>query len=147
MAKEIEHKYLVRSLDYRDMTNDKLVIYQGYISKDKNRTVRVRTCNNRAFLTIKGITSNDTRDEYEYSIPYEDAMEMLRKICLPNIIEKTRYKVMIDSNLWEIDEFHGRLEGLIIAEIELPSSDYKYSIPHFIGENVTGNPKYYNSNL
>lgn len=147
MATEIEHKYLVISANYREISSKKFEIRQGYITKDKERVVRIRISNNDAFITIKSKNVGDTRLEFEYPIPFNDAMELLKNVCLPDYIEKTRYIVEYDNNKWEIDEFHGRLEGLKIAEIEIPYSDYNYSIPPFIGAEVTSDPKYYNSNL
>lgn len=146
MAFEIEHKYLVRNSAYRDMAVASINILQGYLCRDPERTVRVRIRNNKGYLTVKGINSGDTRNEYEYEIPVDDASEMLR-LCEAPILEKTRYLVNFKGFIWEVDEFHGKREGLVVAEIELPESDIKYELPSFIGENVTGDPAYYNSNL
>lgn len=147
MAKEIEHKYLVISNEYRTMATSSHVIRQGYLSVDKERTVRVRTIDNHGFVTIKGKNRGAMRQEFEYEIPAADADEMLETLCLKPIIEKCRYIVMFDGEKWEIDEFKGTLSGLVLAEIELPDVNHKYSIPKFIGKNVTGDPRYYNSVL
>ena len=147
MAWEIEHKYLVKDNSYKDMSIRHDLIMQGYISRDKNRTVRVRIIGDNAYITIKGETCVDRRAEYETAIPKSDALEILKYICIPPIIEKTRYIVEYEGKKWEVDEFHDNLEGLVIAEIELKYSDEKYSIPPFVGNNVTGDPRYYNSNL
>ncbi|MEF9924218.1 MAG: CYTH domain-containing protein [Muribaculaceae bacterium] len=147
MAIEIEHKYKVINDSYISLITKELHIIQGYISRDKNRTVRVRLCDDEGYITIKGLTTNDTRSEFEYKIPANDAKTMLNELCVKPLIDKTRNIVMFDGNRWEIDVFHSELEGLIIAEIEIPYSEYQYSLPPFLGENVTNNPLYYNSNI
>ena len=144
--KEIERKFLVKSHEYRVNSVEIHDIKQGYLSTRKESTVRIRIKNKSAFITIKGISIGATRDEWEYSIPMNDALDML-KICQGNIIEKKRYIVKIDGYMWEIDEFHGIHEGLIIAEIELTHENETFPIPSFIGEEVTGNVNYYNSTL
>lgn len=147
MGLEIEHKYLVKDDSYKEMSVKHDLIIQGYISRDKNRTVRIRVINDKAFVTIKGATCVDRRAEYETPISKNDAMEIIKNLCIPPIIEKTRYIVEHEGKKWEVDEFHGNLKGLVIAEIELKSSDEIYSVPSFIGNNVTGDHRYYNSNL
>lgn len=147
MGLEIEHKYLVKDDSYKKMSVKHDLIMQGYISRDKDRTVRIRVVNDEAFVTIKGATHIDKRAEYETPVSKSDALEILENLCIPPIIEKTRYIVEYEGKKWEVDEFHGTLKGLVIAEIELKSSDEEYSIPSFIGNNVTGDPRYYNSNL
>lgn len=146
MGIEIEHKYLVKYEGYKEMAESKKDIRQGYLSRLPERTVRVRTVDDRGYLTVKGITVGDTRREFEYEVPYEDAVGMLA-MCEDGVIEKTRYIVRFGGFVWEVDEFHGRKEGLTVAEIELPESGREYPLPPFVGENVTGNPAYYNSNL
>lgn len=108
--------------------------------------MRIRVSDNDAFITIKGKNHGDKRLEFEYSIPYDDAKHLL-DLCIKPIIEKFRHIVEYNGNIWEIDEFKGALDGLILAEIEIPSSEYKYDIPPFIGKNVTNDSRYYNSNL
>ena len=147
MPKEIEHKYLVINNSFKEYATKSIAIYQGYLPKDKERTVRVRTANDLAFITVKGKNIGDTRLEFEYPIPFDEASTLLKQLCITPIIEKTRYIVEYNGNTWEIDEFKGALEGLILAEIEIPSSEYKYDIPPFIGKNVTNDIRYYNSNL
>lgn len=147
MGKEIEHKYLVDDTSFINMASSSSTIMQGYICRDKERTVRIRLCDDKAFLTIKGETIGDLRTEYEYPIPFDDAKKMLDTLCVKPIIKKTRYIVDYRGNKWEIDVFDGHLTGLVIAEIEIPSSDYKYDLPPFVGKNVTGDPRYYNANL
>lgn len=146
MALEIEHKYLVKDSSYREMAEGYKDILQGYLCKEPSRTVRIRIMGEKGFITVKGITVGDTRHEYEYEVPIEDAAEML-KMCVGNILEKRRYIVVYDGKRWEIDEYHGSREGLVVAEIEIPESKISYKKPPFIGENVTGNPSYYNSSL
>jgi adenylate cyclase len=147
MSKEIEHKYLLIDDSYKSLVSDRLHIIQGYISRDKNHTVRVRIVNDRAVITLKGANKGDTRAEFEYPVPVADAEEMLANLCEPPVIEKYRNIVIFSGNRWEIDEFQGVLKGLVMAEIEIPSSDYQYAIPPFIGKNVTNDARYYNSNL
>ncbi len=147
MAKEIERKFLVINDSYRIMASNCHAIKQGYISTQKDAVVRVRIKDNSAFLTIKGINIDLVRDEWEYEIPIEEALEMLHKLVTGNIIDKTRYIVDYCGHKWEIDEFHGTLDGLVIAEIEITSPDQQIPIPQFIGKEVTGNPDYYNSAL
>lgn len=146
MATEIEHKYLVRDNTYREMSfrNDNII--QGYLSRDPERSVRIRIKNQSAFITVKGITHKSGRKEYEYPIPLTDAEELMR-ISLPGVISKTRYYVEYCNFIWEIDEFHDALEGLVLAEVEIPDFECEYKLPPFIGENVTEDSQYYNSSL
>lgn len=146
MAKEIERKFLVKSSEYRDIATAKCSIKQGYLSTHKESTVRVRIKDKSAFITVKGISNGITRDEWEFSIPVDDALEMLR-ICQGNIIEKERYVVDYMGCIWEVDEFHGVHDGLVVAEIELKDENETFPIPPFIGMEVTGNVAYYNSTL
>ena len=147
MGKEIEHKYIVTGKEFIDMATESHNIKQGYLCKDKERTIRIRIMDTTAFVTIKGETHGDTRAEYEYPLPLDDAMSMMDSLCINPIIEKTRYIVPFKGNNWEVDMFKGFLDGLILAEIEIPSSEYKYDIPPFVGKNVTNDARYYNSNL
>lgn len=146
MALEIERKYLVVSDSYRMMAEKSSHIRQGYLSRDKERTVRVRTVDDKAFLTIKGKNIGDTRVEFEYSIPMEDAYELLR-LCTGRVIEKTRYYVPYRGKTWEVDEFDGDLSPLVLAEVELSDSSEQFEMPPFVGKEVTTDPQYYNSNL
>lgn len=146
MGVEIEHKYLVRDDSYREMASSSEDICQGYLCRVPERTVRVRTRGERGYITVKGKNRGDSRLEFEYEIPYCDAKEML-SLCEPPLLDKTRYLVEFDGHTWEVDEFHGKLQGLVTAEIELPASETDYTLPPFIGENVTGDSRYYNSNL
>lgn len=146
MAKEIERKFLVISDDYKVLARAKHHIQQGYLSTRKEATIRVRIKDESAFLTIKGINAGITRDEWEYPIPLSDAVEMMR-LSQGSIIDKTRYIVEYENQIWEIDEFKGVHQGLILAEIELNDEAETFPIPQFIGEEVTGNVNYYNSTL
>ncbi len=147
MAKEIEKKFIVTGTDYRNEAFKSTEIVQGYISSDPKRTVRVRVKGEEAFLTVKGLNTGMVRDEWEYPIPISDAREMLVKLC-DKVISKIRYEVSHGGLVWEIDEFQGKLSGLVIAEVELPSADSRIvTYPHFVGMDVTGDKRYYNSNL
>lgn len=141
MAKEIERKFLVMDDSYKSSPHTR--IRQGYLSSEPTRTVRVRIKGNRGFLTVKGLTCGATREEFEYEIPICDAEAMIC-LCEPDtIIDKTRY----NAGRWEVDEFHGRLDGLRVAEIELSGEDEAIELPSFAGREVTGDERYYNSAL
>jgi len=144
MAREIERKFLIKGSAWRRAGAMRL--RQGYLSSAKGRTVRVRTVGDKAYLTIKGMAVGATRPEYEYEIPYEDAKELLN-LCETPLIEKDRYRVEEGGVVWEIDEFFGENQGLIIAEVELESEDQPFTKPVWVGEEVTGDPRYFNSNL
>lgn len=146
MGKEIERKFLVAGDDWRKLAKG-THYKQGYLNSQKERVVRVRTIDDKGFMTVKGITKGATRLEYEYEIPVKDANELLDELCEQPIIDKHRYKIARGDFVWEIDEFHGENEGLTVAEIELLSEDQEFSVPEWIGEEVTGDPRYYNSNL
>ena len=146
MAVEIEHKYLVVNDSYRSMATGSCRLAQGYVCREPERTVRVRTGDDKGWLTIKGTTVGDTRMEFEYEIGLKDA-EQLLELCVGRIVRKTRYFVPFDGRVWEVDEYEGELAPLVVAEIELPDSGCKYQLPPFVGANVTGDPRYYNSNL
>ena len=144
---EIEHKFLV-SGPYKHLATDISHIVQGYLSDDPERTVRIRIRDNQATLTIKGGSSSDglSRLEWEQPIPLDQARQLLA-LCLPGTIDKHRHIVPYEGHRWEVDEFHGHLEGLTLAELEVPSTHTKFAIPPFLGPEVTGNPRYYNSQL
>jgi len=147
MAKEIERKFLVKNSSFKALAANVCRIRQGYLSRTPEATVRVRIADGKAFLTVKGKNRGAVRDEWEYSIPVSDADEMLQRCTPGRILDKTRYVVPFGGDTWEIDEFHGDLSGLIVAEIELTAADATFGIPDFIGEEVTGDARYYNSNL
>ena len=145
MGTEIERKFLVKEGAWREA---KATRYrQGYLSTVKERTVRVRTINDKAYLTIKGLTVGASRLEFEYEIPVADAEEMLDSLCEKPLIEKNRYKVDDGTLTWEVDEFFGENEGLIVAEVELQSEDQQFTRPDWVTEEVTSDPRYYNANL
>ncbi|MDE5887728.1 MAG: CYTH domain-containing protein [Muribaculaceae bacterium] len=146
MALEIEHKYLVSDESFREEASEVHLIRQGYLNRTPERTVRIRILDEKGYITVKGKNKGDKRHEFEYEIPLSDAEKML-DMCLPGVIEKKRHIVIFKGFRWEIDEFFGNRLGLITAEIELPSSDTVYPLPSFVGDNITGNSKYYNSNL
>ncbi|HSN50262.1 MAG TPA: CYTH domain-containing protein [Bacteroidales bacterium] len=144
---ETEHKYLVRKdLWYAIRKPAGVPILQGYILADPAKTVRVRIYGDLAFLTIKGPSVEASREEYEYPIPMEDARSLLKKFS-EDLIDKVRYRFEFQGRTWEVDEFFGENEGLIIAEIELQSREEEYGKPAWLGEEVTGDPRYYNSYL
>ena len=147
MPKEIERKFLVIGDEWRDRTSSQQTIRQGYLCAERERSVRVRVAGDRAWITVKGATRGMTRAEFEYPIPYDDAVEMIETLCLPHVIEKFRYKIEVLGNSWEIDEFLGVNVGLIVAEVELESESQLLSLPAWIGEEVTSDPHYYNANL
>lgn len=146
MAKEIERKYLLVGDEWRKLATG-THYRQGYLNSTKERTVRIRTINDKAFLTIKGITVGATRAEYEYEIPHADCNAMLDTLAEKPIIEKNRYKVVYDGLVWEIDEFLGVNAGLIVAEVELTSEDQVFNKPSWVGKEVSDDPRYFNSNL
>lgn len=147
MAKEIERKYLVTDDSYKLMATHSRHIIQTYLSTSPDATVRLRIIDSRAFLTVKSRNKGCCRGEWEYEIPVADARDMIERCNLAQLIEKTRYYIDLDNRTWEIDEFAGRLTGLTVAEIELPTPDATYTLPPFIGTEVTDDPRYYNSNL
>ena len=146
MAVEIEHKYLVVNDSFRDMACESHAIAQGYLCRKAECTARVRVWDDKGYITVKGMSANASRAEYEYEIPVEDARQMLQSLCEATL-SKVRHIVWHAGNKWEIDEFHGPLAGFVMAEIEIPSPDYDYPLPPFVGKNVTSDPRYYNSNL
>ncbi len=144
MAKEIERKFRVKEGSWRSAKGT--TFRQGYLNSVKERVVRVRIINDKGYLTIKGLTVGATRLEFEYEIPRRDA-EQLLDICEKPLIEKTRFKVEEGGFIWEIDEFFGENMGLIVAEVELESEDQNFPRPDWVLEEVTGDPRYFNSNL
>jgi CYTH domain-containing protein len=146
VATEIERKFLITGDAWRGRGTS-TVFRQGYLSTVKERTVRVRVAGDQGSITIKGITIGATRTEFEYPIPFTDADAMLDELCEQPIIEKTRHVVEFDGTIWEIDEFAGVNEGLIVAEVELDSADQEFTLPRWIGDEVTDDPRYFNANL
>ncbi len=146
MGKEIERKFLVKGEAWKKMAQG--VMYrQGYLSTVKERVVRVRTIDDKGYLTIKGISKGISRLEFEYEIPLEDANKMLDELCERPLIEKARYKIEYSGLIWEVDEFFGDNEGLTLAEVELSDENQQIELPEWIGEEVSGDPRYFNSNL
>lgn len=146
MGQEIERKFLVDAALWANHRPDGKSYRQGYIVNSQTKIVRVRVAGTKGYLTIKGATQGATRAEFEYEIPVEDA-EQLLQFCEGPLIEKTRYKIEVDQNLWEVDEFSGENDGLIIAELELESEDQRFTNPTWLGPEVTDDPRYYNANL
>lgn len=146
MGKEIERKFLVRNDAWRGLAKGTLY-RQGYLYNSEKQTIRVRTTDDQAFLTIKGPTVGATRSEYEYEIPLADGNAMLDTLAERPIIEKMRYKISFAGLIWEIDEFFGDNAGLIVAEVELESEGQLFQKPEWAGDDVTADPRYYNANL
>ena len=147
MATEIEHKYLVKMQIWKNIIPEKSIdIRQAYLQTDPNKTIRVRTKGSKGFITIKGKLNGASRPEFEYEIPIADANELI-DLFSSNLIEKTRHIIVFDNKTWEVDEFKGLNEGLIVAEIELTSEDEKYLKPNWVGKHVTDDIRYANSNL
>jgi len=148
MAQEIERKFLVLGDDFKEVAVKSTRITQGYISSLPERTVRVRIKGEKGYITIKGIgsASGASRFEWEKEIPVEEVNELLQ-ICEPGVIDKTRYEVKSGIHTFEVDEFYGENQGLVVAEVELSSEDENFVKPIWIGEEVTGDVKYYNSML
>jgi CYTH domain-containing protein len=147
MATETERKFFVKG-EFIDLAVKKIDIIQRYLSIDSDKTVRLRLAGDEAFLTIKGRPDGKSisRNEWEVRIPVNDAQEMM-KICMPGMIEKTRYIIPSGAHQFEVDVFHGKNEGLIIAEIELSYESEDFEKPEWLGDEVTGRPEYYNANL
>lgn len=147
MATETERKFLVLSDEWKENART-ITVRQGYLSRGKGRTVRVRVAGNEGFITIKGKTLKDgiTKPEYEYKIPKKDAEDLL-KMCLPGIVEKTRHLVKYRGRTWEVDEFHGDNAGLVVAELELESATETFAKPAWLGREVTQDKRYTNAAL
>ena len=147
MPMEIERKFLVAG-DYKSFARKSLRITQGYISSIPERTVRVRIMGDKGFITIKGVASDGgvSRFEWEKEIPVSEAQDLLQ-ICEPGVIDKTRYLVEVGNHTYEVDEFYGDNDGLVVAEIELAAEDEAFVKPEWLGEEVTGDNRYYNSML
>ncbi|MEZ5525740.1 MAG: CYTH domain-containing protein [Pseudomonadales bacterium] len=145
MAIEIERKFLVKHTDFlKDLEGTEFK--QGYLNRE-GATVRVRIAGNNAFLTIKGKSDGIARLEYEYPIPKTDAAEMLANLCAQAPIEKTRYIVDFAGKCWEVDIFHGQNQGLVVAEIELDDANEPFEHPDWLGDEVSHDPRYFNSQL
>jgi len=146
MATEIERKFLVKGDHWRSLGTGQSY-KQGYIPTQDQTTVRVRIVGDRGYLTIKGKNQGIVRAEFEYPIPLGDAEMMLATLCRLPFIEKIRYRIPQGDLIWEVDEFSGENGGLIVAEVELQTENQAIALPNWIGEEVTGDSRYYNSNL
>ncbi len=146
MAQEIERKFRVANDDWRAIATSSSSLKQGYLSSSAEATVRVRLEDNLGTVTIKSKTNGITRNEFEYAIPAQEAKELLM-LCSGPLIEKIRYRIPQENHTWEIDVFEGDNDGLIIAEIELTSDEDYFAKPQWLGEEVSGDSRYYNSNL
>ena len=146
MKKEIERKFLIQG-DFMPFVSSATRIEQGYVAKSNSLTLRIRTRNEQGYLTIKGRTNEKgmSRSEWEYEIPVEEARELLS--FSKGTISKTRYLVPVGTHTFEVDRFYGKNEGLIVAEVELDSEDEEYPRPEWLGKEVTGDKRYYNSQL
>lgn len=146
MGIEIERKFLVDPV--WKPAGAPLPIRQGYLCSAKERVVRVRTAGSRAFITVKGTTGQAiTRHEFEYAIPLDDAVILLDQLCERPLLEKTRYHETVGGSTWEIDVFHGDNDGLVVAEIELADPAQTFERPHWLGREVSDDPRYLNVNL
>lgn len=146
MANEIERKFLVKGDGWRSLASG-TEYRQGYIPTKNGSSVRVRIAGDRGFLTVKGPTKGISRLEFEYLIPVEDARTMLEELCERPQIEKTRYKIELNGLTWEIDEFSGENQGLIVAEVELTDENQTIQLPEWIDKEVSGDSRYFNINL
>ncbi|RNC64929.1 CYTH domain-containing protein [Proteiniphilum sp. X52] len=148
MAQEIERKFLVNSDAFKDEAIKQTRITQGYLSSVPERTVRVRVKGDKGYITIKGVASASgaSRYEWEKEIPVAEVEELLR-ICEPGVIDKTRYEVKAGKFIFEVDEFYGKNQGLVVAEVELSREDEHFERPEWLGEEVTGDARFYNSML
>ena len=147
MGLEIERKFLVDHAKWEQFNKPEGILYQqGYLVNEPHKTVRIRIAGDKAFITIKGATKGFTRKEYEYEIPIEDGRELLQSFNLSGT-SKTRYRIPIAGKVWEVDVFSGENSGLIVAEIELKNESETFEKPGFLSEEVTGDVRYYNSNL
>lgn len=146
MATEIERKFLVTGDGWKQSAQG-MLYRQGYLTTDKERTVRVRIAGDQAFMTVKGLSVGIARAEFEYAIPVEDARQMLDALCLKPLIEKMRYTLVYRSVRWEIDEFLGENSGLVVAEVELAEIEQQVSLPDWVGKEVSEDSRYFNSSL
>jgi len=146
MNNEIERKFLIKSFDV-SLSNESYKIKQGYIYSADGKVVRVRTYNNKAYITVKYRKTRLTRAEFEYEIPYNDAINMIENCCDNEVLEKTRYIYFYENKKWEIDVFEGKNKGIILGEIELESENDQFELPPFIIKEVTMDPRYSNHNM
>ncbi|WP_269531455.1 CYTH domain-containing protein [Chitinimonas sp. BJYL2] len=145
MAQEIERRFLLKTDAWRGLAEGEW-LKQGYLSVERERTVRVRIKGEQAWLTLKSNISNVSRHEFEYPVPLADAETILAAMC-PMVVEKKRHRIPLNGHIWEVDEFFGDNAGLVLAEVELGSEDETYVRPDWLGEEVTEDPRYTNSHL
>jgi adenylate cyclase len=147
MAIEIERKYLVKSMAWKAQADAGTRLLQGYMANTEKVAVRVRIAGELAWLTLKSASSGIRRLEFEYSLPVADAKQILDEFCLGQVIHKTRYRLPLGGPIWEIDIFHDANEGLVLAEIELENEQESFTLPDWIGQEVSGDKRYYNAYL
>lgn len=144
MAQEIERKFLVKNDDWRENADGGLAMVQAYLQSGEKSSIRIRLAGDRAWLNIKSATLGISRSEYEYTVPLDDAKEMLTNLCDGPVISKTRYHVSVAQHVWEVDVFDGDNRGLVVAEIELSSEDESFEMPGWAGDDVSLDTRYYN---
>lgn len=147
MGREIERKFLVNPVLWEPPEGEGLTIRQGYLAVTEKSAVRARVMGDKGYLNVKRATLAISRDEYEYLIPAPDAHEMLDRLCVGHLIEKTRYIVPHQGHTWEVDVFHGVNEGLVVAEIELEDPKEEFAAPPWVSDEVSHDPRYLNSSL
>ncbi|MDO5687474.1 MAG: CYTH domain-containing protein [Neisseria sp.] len=146
MSVEIERRFLLKNDSWRSQITRSIIMQQGYLSVEKERTIRLRIIDDQAWLTIKGFISDVSRHEFEYPIALSDALTMMREMC-PFVLQKTRHLVYVDDLLFEIDEYEGENAPLIVAELELPDENTPYSVPDWLGVEITADGRYSNAYL
>lgn len=146
MAKEVERKFLVKNEDWRGLGSSEEYC-QGFLSTHPERVVRIRIAGTKATLTIKGKTQGISRAEFEYPLPMDEARTLLDHMCERPLIEKVRHVITHQGMVWEVDEFMGENQGLVIAEVELPDENHSVPLPPWVGEEVSHDPRYFNANL
>ncbi len=147
MAVEIERKYLVKSMDWKEKADAGTRVLQGYLANTEKAAIRVRVAGKQAWLTLKSASSGIRRLEFEYPLPLADAEQMLDELCQGQVIHKTRYRLFLGCHIWEIDVFHDANEGLVLAEIELENEEESFTLPGWLGQEVSGDKRYYNAYL
>ncbi|MEA2109123.1 MAG: CYTH domain-containing protein [Pseudomonadota bacterium] len=147
MAIEIERKYLVSSMAWKAQADAGARLLQGYMANTQKVTIRVRIAGEQAWLTLKSASAGIRRKEFECSLPVADAKQILDEFCLGQVIHKTRYRLPLGGHVWEIDVFHDANEGLVLAEIELKNEQENFTLPAWIGQEVSADKRYYNAYL
>lgn len=146
MGGAVERKFTVVGTQWRSLGHP-ISIRQGYVSRDEARVVRLRTADGKGLLTLTSISNGLAGPEFAYEIPLDEAEQMLRELCIPPLIEKTRYHILHKDLIWQVDEFQSPRPGLVIAELEIPYADYYFEVPYWVGEDVTSDPNYYDRNM